>query len=85
MRKNKRELDAIVLSNKMDKTIVVETKRLIKHPFFGKYTMETKKYKAHDEKNECQTGDRVLIRESKPISREKRWAVVKIVEKAATE
>jgi len=83
MNKNKKEMEAIVIKNKMDKTVVVEIKRMLKHPIYKKYLTEKKKYKAHDEKNACQIGDKVLIRESKPISKEKRWAVVKILEKAA--
>ncbi|OVE80692.1 30S ribosomal protein S17 [bacterium K02(2017)] len=83
MNKNKKEIDAVVLKNKMDKTVVVETKRLVKHSLFKKFYTTKKKYKAHDEKNECQVGDKVVIRESKPLSKEKRWAVVKIVQKSA--
>lgn len=83
MLKKKKEMEAIVISNKMDKTVVVEIRRLVRHPVFKKYHTKKRRYKAHDEKNECGIGDRVLIRETKPISKEKRWAVVKIVEKAA--
>jgi len=83
MEKNKKEMDAVVLKNKMNKTIVVEIRRLVKHAFFHKYHTVKKKYKVHYEKNECQIGDKVLIRETKPISKEKRWTVVKIIEKAA--
>lgn len=77
----KRELETTVTSNKMQKTVVVELKQRIKHPVFKKYYTIRKKYKAHDEKNECQIGDKVLIRESRPISRHKRWTVVKVLEK----
>lgn len=77
----KRELEGHVLKNKMDKTVVVVLKQRIKHKLFKKYFTVSKKYKAHDEKNECQVGDKVLIRECSPISKEKRWAVVKILER----
>jgi len=79
---NKRELEAIVLKDKMNKTVVVEIKRLQMHPVFKKYRTIKKKYKAHDEANDCRIGDKVLIRETKPMSKEKRWAVVKVLEKA---
>ena len=71
-----------VTSNKMDKTVVVSVSTYKKHPQYGKYVMRTKKYRAHDERNECQIGDRVLIVESRPLSKSKRWRVRKIVEKA---
>lgn len=71
-----------VISNKMDKTAVVEVSRRVQHPFFHKYHVKRKKYKVHDEKNECGVGDRVLMRECPPVSREKRWVVVQILEKA---
>lgn len=77
----KRELEGVVLRNKMDKTVVVQVEQNKKHPTFQKYYTLKLKYKAHDEKNECNEGDRVLIRESKPISKEKRWAVVKVLVK----
>lgn len=66
----------------MDKTIVVQAASLTKHPKYGKYYKSYKKYKAHDEKNECGIGDQVLIVESRPISKEKRFRLNKIVEKA---
>ena len=71
-----------VVSNKMEKTVVVSTERLVKHQVFKKYIRRHVKYKAHDERNECKTGDRVLIIESRPISRDKRWRVREILEKA---
>lgn len=80
---NKRELEANVISDKMDKTIVVEIKKRVQHPVFKKYYTVRKKYKAHDEKNICKAGDRVLIRQCRPLSKEKRWVVVKILEKVA--
>ena len=71
-----------VLSNKMDKTAVVEVSRRVKSQTLQKYYTERKKFKAHDAKNECQVGDSVLIMECPPISREKRWMVTQILEKA---
>jgi small subunit ribosomal protein S17 len=72
----------IVISNKMDKTVVVQVDRLVKHPTYQKYVRRRAKYTAHDENNACQTGDRVLIRETRPLSKTKRWQVSQIVEKA---
>jgi small subunit ribosomal protein S17 len=66
----------------MDKTIVVRTQRLVKHPVFHKYIRRYVKYKAHDEDNSCKIGDKVLIVESKPLSREKRWRMREILERA---
>jgi len=71
-----------VLSNKMDKTVVVSVDRQVKHPMFKKYYTKRNKFKAHDAKNECGIGDRVLIAECRPISREKCWTVTHILEKA---
>jgi small subunit ribosomal protein S17 len=81
-RGNKRTIKGIVVSNKMDKTIVVRAERFVKHPTFHKYLRRYVKYKAHDETNSCQTGDKVLIVESRPLSREKRWRMRTILEKA---
>lgn len=78
----KKELEVTVIKNKMNKTVVVEIKELVQHPTLKKIRSMTKKYKAHDENNECQVGDKVLIRESRPISKEKCWVVVKILEKS---
>ena len=72
----------IVISNKMDKTVVVQVDRLVKHPTYKKYVRRRAKYTAHDENNACQMGDRVLIRETRPLSKTKRWQVSQIVEKA---
>ncbi len=83
MLSKKREIEGKVVSDKMQKTVVVEIQSQVKHPRFKKYYTVRKKYKAHDEKNECKIGDIVVIRESRPLSRDKRWAVVKIVERAA--
>lgn len=79
----KRELEAFVVSDKMDKTVVVEMKKRVKHPIFKKYYTVRKKYMAHDQSNECKMGDLVLIRESRPLSRHKRWVVVKVLKKDA--
>ncbi len=71
-----------VVSDKMDKTVVVAIERSIKHPLYKKIMKRTQKLKAHDENNECREGDRVKIMETRPLSKEKRWRVVEIVEKA---
>ncbi|MHB8828240.1 MAG: 30S ribosomal protein S17 [Syntrophales bacterium] len=81
-RGKKTTIEGVVVSNKMDKTIVVRVERLVKHPIFHKYIKRFVKYKAHDESNGCQIGDKVMIAESRPLSKEKRWRMVQIVEKA---
>lgn len=78
----RKERIGIVSSNKMEKTIVVNETMRIKHPMYGKFVLKTKKYTAHDEKNECQEGDKVLIQETRPMSKSKRWRLVRIIEKA---
>ena len=72
----------LVSSDKMDKTITVTVKYKEKHPIYGKFVNKTKKYHAHDEKNEAQVGDRVLLMETRPLSKSKRWRLVNIIEKA---
>jgi small subunit ribosomal protein S17 len=72
----------IVVSDKMDKTIVVRVDRMSKHPLYGKSVQRVKKYLAHDETNECRPGDRILIEETRPLSRHKRWRVKEIIERA---
>ena len=72
-----------VVSNKMDKTVSVAVERLIKHPVYGKYIRRTSKLLAHDATNQCNEGDRVAIAECKPLSKNKSWAVVDVVERAA--
>lgn len=72
----------IVTSDKMDKTIVVSVKDKVKHPLYKKIINRTVKLKAHDENNECTIGDRVLVMETRPISKDKRWRLVEIIEKA---
>ena len=71
-----------VTSNKMDKTVVVSVETSVKHPIYGKVVKRTYKLKAHDENNECQIGDKVKVMETRPLSKDKRWRVVEIVEKA---
>ena len=71
-----------VLSDKMDKTIVVAIEDHVKHPLYGKIVKKTYKLKAHDEKNECGIGDTVKVMETRPLSKDKRWRLVEIVEKA---
>ena len=72
----------VVVSDKMDKTIVVAVKESVQHPLYKKIMKRTVKFKAHDEKNECGVGDRVEIMETRPISADKRWRLVQIIEKA---
>lgn len=72
----------VVVSDKMDKTIVVAVKTKVLHPLYGKTVNRTTKFKAHDEKNECGIGDTVRIMETRPLSKDKRWRLVEIVEKA---
>lgn len=71
-----------VVSDKMDKTVVVEVERITAHPLYGRRLKRTKKYKVHDENNEAQVGDRVRIMETRPLSKEKRWRLVEIIEKS---
>jgi len=72
----------LVSSDKMDKTVVVSVVNNVKHPEYGKIVKRTYKLKAHDENNECRVGDRVRVMETRPLSKDKRWRVVEIVEKA---
>ena len=72
----------IVTSDKMDKTVVVTIKNRVRHPLYNKIVNDTVKYKAHDENNECGIGDKVMIMETRPYSKDKRWRVVEIIEKA---
>ena len=78
----KRILTGTVVSDKSDKTVVVLVERKVKHPLYGKIIRRSKKYHAHDENNECNIGDTVKIMETRPISKDKRWRVVEIIEKA---
>ena len=70
-----------VVSDKMDKTITVLTERRVKHPVYGKYVRRSTKLHVHDEHNECRTGDRVIIRECRPLSKSKAWMLVQVVER----
>ena len=72
----------VVVSDKMDKTIVVKLSTRVKHPLYSKYINKSTKIKAHDENNECGIGDTVKVMETRPLSREKRWRLVEIIEKA---
>ena len=81
-RNARKEREGVVVSDKMEKTVVVAVQRLTRHPLYGRVIRITKKFKAHDEKNECGVGDRVRIVETRPMSKEKRWRVAEIVEKA---
>jgi small subunit ribosomal protein S17 len=78
----KRELVGTVVSNKADKTATVLVERLVQHKMYLKYVRRRTKFAAHDASNDCQIGDKVLISESRPLSKTKRWRVIKIVEKA---
>jgi small subunit ribosomal protein S17 len=78
----KRQVNGIIVSNKMDKTVVVQVERLVKHPLYKKYIRRRNKFMAHDRDNACQIGDRVEITESRPLSKTKRWRVSRILEKA---
>ena len=83
MERNRRKTAVgIVSSDKMDKTVVVATEEIVRHSLYGKGVKRTKKYKAHDEMNECGIGDKVLLMETKPLSKDKRWRVVEIIEMA---
>ena len=77
----RKERIGVVVSNKMDKSIVVAVERKEKHPMYGKFVKKTTKFVAHDEKNECSVGDTVRIMESRPLSKTKNWRLVEIVEK----
>ena len=78
-RGNRKTQIGIVVSDKMDKTVVVKVDRMIKHPVYSKYIRRTAKYKAHDELNNCKIGDRVIIVESRPLSKDKCWKVRQII------
>ena len=78
----RKERTGVVTSNKMDKSITVAVKWKEKHPIYGKFVNKTKKFHAHDEKNECNIGDTVRIMETRPLSKTKRWRLVQIIERA---
>ncbi|HET7733133.1 MAG TPA: 30S ribosomal protein S17 [Paludibacter sp.] len=77
----RKERTGVVFSNKMDKTITIAVKWKEKHPIYGKFVNKTKKYHAHDEKNECNIGDTVRIMETRPLSKLKRWRLTEIIER----
>ena len=78
----KRQMVGMVVSDKMDKTVVVLVERMVKHPLYHKYIRKRSKFSAHDEANSCHIGDKVLITGCRPLSRTKRWRVSKVLEKA---
>ena len=78
-RANKKTMTGVVVSNKMDKTVVVKVERRFSHPVFKKVVKTTKKHKVHDEKNECLEGDFIRIQETRPLSKEKRWRLLGII------
>lgn len=78
----RKERIGVVFSNKMEKTVTVTVKWKEKHPIYGKFVSKTKKFHAHDEKNDCNIGDTVRIMETRPLSKTKRWRVVEIIERA---
>ena len=82
VRGNRKTRTGVVVSDKMDKTIVVEIRTRVKHPLYGKIMNRTSKIKAHDEENQCGIGDTVKIMETRPLSKDKRWRLVEIIEKA---
>lgn len=81
-RGKKKRLTGVVLSNKMEKAVVVMVNRLVLHPVYKKYVRKRKKVTAHDERNECHIGDKVLLVETRPLSKEKRWRIKEILERA---
>lgn len=82
-RKQRKVRTGVVVSNKMDKTVVVEVSRTVMHPVYKKFVRRRKRFMAHDEENRCRIGDEVMIVESRPLSRHKNWRVRKIVKEAA--
>ena len=82
-RKQRKVRTGVVISNKMDKTVVVEVSRTVIHPVYKKYVRRRKRFMAHDEQNRCRIGDQVMIVETRPLSRHKNWRVRKIVKEAA--
>ena len=80
-RKLRKEKTGLVISNKMEKSIVVEVERKIMHPKYGKFVKKSSRFVAHDEKNECSEGDKVKIAETRPLSKNKCWRLVEIIEK----
>ncbi len=83
MRHRIKRREGVVISAKMAKTVVVQVDRLVQHPLYGKRLRQRQRYKAHDERGQCREGDRVLIVESRPLSRDKRWRVSRVLAKTA--
>ncbi|HHH53208.1 MAG TPA: 30S ribosomal protein S17 [Bacteroidetes bacterium] len=81
-RNNRKQRSGVVVSNSMDKSITVLVERKLKHPLYGKFVKMSKKFMAHDEKNEANVGDKVKIMETRPLSKNKRWRLVEILERA---
>jgi small subunit ribosomal protein S17 len=81
-RNTRKELQGVVVSNNMQKSIVVSVERMVKHSLYGKFVKQTSKFTAHDENQECQVGDRVYLMETRPMSKTKCWRLVKILERA---
>lgn len=82
MRNERKVREGVVVSDKMDKTVVVLEEKMVLHPLYKKRVKRSKKYKAHDENNACKVGDKVRIMETRPLSKDKNWRVVEIIEKA---
>ena len=82
VRGNRKTRTGVVVSDKMDKTIIVAIQTKVRHPLYGKMVNRTRKFKAHDENNECGIGDTVKIMETRPLSKDKHWRLVEIIEKA---
>lgn len=78
----RKERTGVVISNKMDKTITIAVYRKVKHPLYGKFIKKTAKFSVHDEKNDCGIGDTVKIMETRPLSKNKRWRLIEIIERA---
>ena len=81
-RKNRKQRIGVVASSKMDKTVTVLVQRRLRHPIYGKFVKKTNKFMAHDEANDCNEGDTVRIMETRPLSKNKRWRVIEVVERA---
>jgi small subunit ribosomal protein S17 len=81
-RNTRKEKVGVVISNKMEKSIVVAVERKVKHPIYGKFMKKTSTFMAHDEKNDCKEGDKVRIMETRPLSKLKRWRLVEVLERA---
>lgn len=83
LRRRRQEQEGVVVGDKMQKTVVVEVRRMVTHRMYGKYLRRSSRFMAHDEKNACKVGDTVRIEESRPLSRHKRWVVKEVLQRAA--